>query len=388
MNSPSAEPVEMLLKTPLHAWHLERGARMGAFAGYDMPIRYPDGTIAEHNHTRSSASLFDVSHMGVAELSAASGNFADVAAAIELFVPCDVDLLNPGRQRYTQMLNDDGGIIDDLMISRWKHAPNNLMIVSNAGRKDVVFSHLSAHLPNSVSLTMHPDIALIALQGPEAEAALCRITDTPDLVYAMTFMDVARVVLAGVEVDVTRSGYTGEDGFELAIPASEVLVVANALCEQSTVKPAGLGARDTLRLEAGLCLYGADIDESTSPIEAGLKWSIQKRRRSNLGFPGSTRISQELVNGTVRQLVGLIPDGKAPIREHTVLYATASESDDRPVGVVTSGGFSPTLGKPIAVGYVDALFATPGSSIVAEVRGNRLPVTVSDIPFVTHTYKR
>jgi aminomethyltransferase len=383
----AAEPTDQpLLHTPLYDWHLTHGARMGGFAGYDMPIRYGEGTIAEHNHTRAAAGLFDVSHMGVAELHASSGQFADVAAAIELFVPCDVDLLNPGRQRYTQLLNEDGGIIDDLMISRSTRLPNVLTIVSNAGRKDEVFAYLSAYLPNSVKLVLRPEVALIALQGPQAEAALCRLTDDSDIIQAMRFMDVVTVKLCEVEVGVSRSGYTGEDGFELSINASDVVRIANALVEQSTVMPVGLGARDTLRLEAGLCLYGADIDVSTSPIEAGLGWSIQKRRRQSLGFHGANRISDEIQNGVARRLVGLVPNGRAPIREHALLFA--SDSSEVPIGMVTSGGFSPTLGKPIAVGYVAPEHATVGMTVVAEVRGNRLSIVVTDLPFVAHTYKR
>ncbi len=375
-----------LLQTPLHAWHLEHGARMGPFAGYDMPIRYADGTIAEHVHTRTMAGLFDVSHMGVATLSASSNQFADVAAALELFVPCDVDLLMPGRQRYTQLLTDSGGILDDLMISRSVNSPDTLTIVSNAGRKDDVFAFLQTHLPANTSLTLHPEVCLVALQGPRAESALCALVSNPEVIIGMRFMDVATVQLCGAEVGVSRSGYTGEDGFELSINAADVVRVVDALDAQPGVQPCGLGARDTLRLEAGLCLYGADIDETTSPIEAGLTWSIQKRRRQNLGFLGAERVGNELAAGTQRRLVGLVPDGKAPVREHTILFA--SHDSTEPIGIVTSGGYSPTLGRPISVGYLATELATVGTTIVAEVRGNRLPIVVTNMPFVAHTYKR
>jgi aminomethyltransferase len=387
MTSDSATTGE-LLHTPLHAWHLAHGARMGGFAGYDMPIRYEPGTIAEHHHTRTAAGLFDVSHMGVAELRSADGLFHTVAEALELFVPCDVDLLAPGRQRYTQMLNDDGGIIDDLMISRTTEDPSSLTIVSNAGRKAVVFEHLRQHLPTGVAATVRPEISLIAVQGPLAEAVLARIAgDNADTLRAMKFMDVATIALAGVMTGVSRSGYSGEDGFELAIDADNVLDLVTAIAAQPEVKPAGLGARDTLRLEAGLCLYGNDINEATTPIEAGLSWSIQKRRRVSLGFPGAPRISGELSSGAAQRLVGLSPLGKAPVREHTMLYADATS--DQIIGHVTSGGFSPTLGRPIACGYVDAtVLANDEGILYADVRGNRLPVAIAPMPFVPHTYKR
>jgi aminomethyltransferase len=383
-----SDEVAALLHTPLHAWHLAQGARMGAFAGYDMPIRYELGTIAEHHHTRTSASLFDVSHMGVAELHADDDTFHTVAEALELFVPCDVDLLPPGRQRYTQMLNAKGGIIDDLMISRTRDRPNMLTIVSNAGRKAIVFEHLRQHLPEGARLVQRPEVSLVALQGPLAETALLRVATTDgDTLTAMRFMDVSTVHLAGVQVAISRSGYSGEDGFEIATPADDVLQVVTALAAQPEVKPAGLGARDTLRLEAGLCLYGNDIDETTSPIEAGLAWSIQKRRRSDLGFPGATRIAAELSDGAAQRLVGLSPVGKAPVREHAPLYA--DPTSDRVIGHVTSGGFSPTLGRPIACGYVDPDVVDNDEGIIyAEVRGNRLAVAITSLPFVPHTYKR
>ena len=372
--------------TPLHQWHLEHGGRMGVFAGYDMPIRYAEGTIAEHTYTRAHAGLFDVSHMGVAELHPVHEGFAVVAAAIELFVPCDVDLLAPGRQRYTQLLNRSGGIIDDLMISRSIERPDVLTIVSNAGRKGEAFGHLRAHLPDSVSLLELPNVCLLAVQGPDSETVLARLADDPGTLSSMAFMDVRSLFVAGFEVQVSRSGYTGEDGFEIAVDAAHVVVLADNLVQFAEVKPAGLGARDTLRLEAGLCLYGSDIDETTSPVEAGLGWSIQKRRRTSLGFPGQIRIASELLDGPARRLVGLAPLGKAPVRDQSLLFRDAESND--PIGSVTSGGFSPTLGRPVAMGYVPVDLAAVGTMLFAEVRGSRHQVEVVAIPFVAHTYRR
>ncbi len=382
----TADQPEELMHTPLYEWHLRLGGRLGPFAGYDMPTRYTEGTLAEHNHTRQHAGLFDVGHMGVAELHATSEQFADVAAAIERFVPCDVDLLRPGRQRYTQMLNRSGGIIDDLMISRTRDRPNVLTIVSNAGRKAEVFAHLVQHLPPEVSLHVRPELCLLALQGPDSETVLTRIADDPGALSSMAFMDVGSAVLGGIQVGISRSGYTGEDGFEIAVDDTDVVALADALVAFPEVKPAGLGARDTLRLEAGLCLYGSDIDETTSPVEAGLAWSIQKRRRVELGFPGEQRIAAELESGPARRLVGLTPHGKAPVRDHALLFRDPESAEA--VGLVTSGGFSPTLRRPIAVGYVPAELAAAGTTLYAEVRGARLPVDVAEIPFLPHNYRR
>jgi aminomethyltransferase len=375
---------ELLRTTRLHQWHIANGARMGGFAGYDMPIRYEPGTIAEHIHTRTSSGLFDVSHMGVAEIRSASGLFADVAEAFERFVPCDVQSIAPGRQRYTQLLNDDGGIIDDLMIARPLDEPAMLSVVSNAGRKHVVFPHLQVAFPSSIALTERPDIALIALQGPASENVLCELTNDTSTLRHMKFMDVGSVTIGGVPIGITRSGYTGEDGFELAIHEQDLDNIISRLMENDSVRPAGLGARDTLRLEAGLCLYGSDIDETTSPIEAGLLWSIQKRRRTELGFPGAARIAREIENGPTRKLVALAPEGKSLVRDHAPLLTTNGEM----VGAVTSGGFGPTLGRPIAMGYVAAAQSSAGSSLIAEVRGKHIAVEVVTVPFVPHTYRR
>jgi aminomethyltransferase len=374
-----------LRHTALHAWHIENGGRMGAFAGYDMPIRYNAGTIAEHNHTRKAAGLFDVSHMGVAELQSENGDFADVAAAFERFVPCDVQSIAPGRQRYTQLLNDEGGIIDDLMISRPADRPELLSIVSNAGRKTVVFPHLATHLPMGVVVRERPDLALIALQGPRAVDVLSTLTVEKERLQAMKFMDVLTLTISGVSIDVSRSGYTGEDGFELAVEQGDLVQVASAIMQGGDVALAGLGARDTLRLEAGLCLYGSDIDETTSPIEAGLLWSIQKRRRSELGFAGAKRIAAEMESGISRKLVALAPQSKGLVRDHASLFDAEGTA---PIGTVTSGGFSPTLGKPVAMGYVPPQFSDVGRVLIADVRGNRIPVEVTTMPFVPHTYRR
>ncbi len=382
MTSPT-EP-ESLRTTRLHQWHIANGGRMGGFAGYDMPIRYEPGTIAEHVHTRTSAGLFDVSHMGVAEIRCLSGSFTDVAEEFERLVPCDVQSIAPGRQRYTQLLNDDGGIIDDLMIARPADEPDMLSIVSNAGRKHVVFPHLQTTFSSSIQLTARPEIALIALQGPASEKVLCGLTSDDATLRSMKFMDVASITISGVRIGITRSGYTGEDGFELAIHEDSLETIVGMLMGNDAVCPAGLGARDTLRLEAGLCLYGSDIDETTSPIEAGLLWSIQKRRRNELGFPGATRIAREIENGPTRKLVALAPEGKSLVRDHAPLLTT----DGDVVGIVTSGGFGPTLARPIAMGYVPIERSSIGSSLVAEVRGKHIPVEVVALPFVPHTYRR
>jgi aminomethyltransferase len=390
MSAPTAAgSTEVLGKTPLHAWHLRNGARMGGFAGYDMPIRYEAGTIAEHNHTRSHAGLFDVSHMGVAVLHADSGSFADVAAALELFVPCDVDALAAQRQRYTQLLNQQGGIIDDLMILRTgvdSDDPNTLTIVANAGRKTIVFSHLSDHLPDGVHLRVYENRGLLALQGPEAETVLCSVSPHAAVIDEMIFLDVRHVTIAECDVVLSRSGYSGEDGFEISCAPDDAENIANALLHHEAVQPAGLGARDTLRLEAGLCLYGNDIDESTSPIEAGLAWSIQRRRRAEGGFAGADRVQAELSSGAGRALVGLMPEGRAPVRDHTDLFADAACT--QPIGIVTSGGFGPTLGHPISMGYVDPAHAEPGAKVYAQVRANVVALDVINMPAVPTKFRR
>lgn len=378
--TPATEPT--LQRTPLHDLHVRLGARMVPFAGYEMPVQYRDGIIAEHNHTRSAAGLFDVSHMGQAFL--VGPDHATAARTLEALAPADIENLAPGRQRYTQVLAAEGGILDDLMITRSAEPEEDgtLMLVVNASRKAEDFAHLAAHLPQNVRLIPAPHRALLALQGPQAQAVLARLTDA-DL-EAMPFMSARMMRIAGVDCHVTRSGYTGEDGFEISVNAKRALPLAQALLAQSEVKPVGLGARDSLRLEAGLCLYGHDIDETTSPIEAGLAWSIQKRRREAGGFPGAERIKRELADGALRRRVGLMPEGRAPAREGARILAT----DGSEIGVVTSGGFGPTIGGPVAMGYVTPRFSEPGTPVLLAVRDKQLVARVVALPFVPHRYRR
>ncbi|XUY28096.1 glycine cleavage system aminomethyltransferase GcvT [Agrobacterium sp. rho-8.1] len=370
--------------TPLHSLHLSLGARMVPFAGYDMPVQYPAGVMKEHLHTRTSAGLFDVSHMGQVIVRAKSGKVEDAALALEKLVPVDILSLKEGRQRYGFFTDDNGGILDDLMIT---NRGDHLFIVVNAACKDADLAHMKAHLSDSCDITLLDDRALIALQGPRAEAVLAELWAG---VSAMKFMDVREVPLHDVLCIVSRSGYSGEDGFEISIPADKAEEVAKALLEHPDCEAIGLGARDSLRLEAGLCLYGNDIDTTTSPVEASLEWAIQKARRTGGdregGFPGADRILDELANGTTRRRVGLKPDGKAPVRGHAKLFADAEGKTE--IGKVTSGGFGPTVEGPVAMGYLPKEFATPGTAVFAEVRGKYLPVAVAALPFITPTYKR
>jgi aminomethyltransferase len=372
-----------LLSTPLHALHLSLGARMVPFAGYDMPVQYPAGVMKEHLHTRTKAGLFDVSHMGQVIVKAASGTFEDAALALEKLVPVDILGLKPGRQRYGFFTDENGGILDDLMLA---NRGDHLFVVVNAACKGADIAHMQAHL-DGCSVTPLEDRALIALQGPAAETVLASLN--PD-VAAMKFMDVRDVTLSGAACIVSRSGYSGEDGFEISVPSDKAEELARALLAHPDCEAIGLGARDSLRLEAGLCLYGNDIDTSTSPIEASLEWAIQKARRTGGeregGFPGAERILRELTNGTLRRRVGLKPEGKAPVRAHARLFADAEGTRD--IGEVTSGTFGPSVEGPVAMGYVPATHAAPGTQIFAEVRGKYLPVTVSALPFITPTYKR
>jgi aminomethyltransferase len=378
------QTTDELKRTPLHALHLRLGARMVAFAGYVMPVQYPSGIIKEHLHTRAAAGLFDVSHMGQIALRPRSGHLDDAARALETLVPGDVLGLAVGRQRYTLFTNTRGGVSDDLMVS---NRADHLMLVVNAAGKPADEAHLRQHLSDSCLVEPLVDRALIALQGPKAEAALAALV--PE-VRAMAFMDVRTVSLFGAACGVARSGYTGEDGFEISVPAD----TAEALCEEllryPVVAPAGLGARDSLRLEAGLCLYGADLDEATTPVEAALEWTIPDVRRATGGraggFPGAERILEQLATGAARRRVGLKPEGRAPVRRGTSLFR--AENDTIQVGVVTSGGFGPSLNAPIAMGYVPSKAAALGTRLFAEVRGKRLPVTVSKLPFMPAHYKR
>jgi len=368
-------------KTPLHALHVELGARMGPFAGYDMPIQYPFGILAEHLHTRSRAGLFDVSHMGQAEL--VGPDHATVAAALERLCPADFLGLAPGRQRYTQLLNAEGGIIDDLMVSRPPGADGKLNLVVNAARKAIDFELLDASLPSSVRLNRLDRLALVALQGPAAVGALERLAPTGG-VAAMAFMAARPIQLGRFTAFVSRSGYTGEDGFEISLPDEDAEAFARQLLADPDVAPIGLGARDSLRLEAGLCLYGHELDESIDPIEADLAWSIQKRRRIEGGFPGAARIQAALAGGPARRRIGIRPDGRAPARDGAEIL----DASGAPIGVVTSGGFGPSVGAPIAMGYVAGAFAAPGTALSLVVRGKPLAAKVSSLPFHPHAYHR
>ena len=370
-----------ILKTPLHALHFALGARMGPFAGYDMPIQYPQGILAEHLHTRRSAGLFDVSHMGQAELVARDHQTA--ARALECLCPLDALGLPPGRQRYTQLLNDDGGTIDDLMVSRMPDADGRLDLVFNASRKAIDAAHIRARLPHGVELVEHPEAALIALQGPKAVDVLMRLAPETDL-RAMPFMTTTMTRISGLKTRVSRSGYTGEDGFEISLPAAGAAeIFAGRLLEEPEVAPIGLGARDSLRLEAGLCLYGHELDETIDPIEAGLAWSIPKRRRLEGGFLGSARVQAALAAGASRKRVGVKLDGRAPAREGAEVIAAG-----RSVGRVTSGGYGPSVKGAIAMAFVEAAQASLGTEVEIIVRGRPLPGRVTSLPFHPHTYRR
>ena len=371
-NSLPDDPTPKALKTtPLDAWHRARGARMVEFAGYAMPVQY-QGVLAEHLHCRAKAALFDVSHMGQATLTGATA-----AAALERLVPGDMLGLKPGRQRYTLLTNEAGGIKDDLMVANLGR--ERLFLVVNASRKDDDFTHIAANLPAGVQLQPHEDRALLALQGPAAATVMGRVGQEA---AGQPFMGVLAVSLAGIPCLVSRSGYTGEDGFEISVPADRAEALADRLVAEPEVAPAGLGARDSLRLEAGLCLYGNDIDELTTPIEAGLVWVIGKRRRATWDFPGAAAIRDQLENGAVRHRVGIRPDGRAPARAQTDIVA----GDGTAAGIITSGGFSPTLNAPIAMGYVRRDLAADGTALHLIVRGKNLPARVVPMPFVPHRY--
>jgi aminomethyltransferase len=359
---------------PLDGWHRARGARMVPFAGYAMPIQY-DGIMAEHAWTREHAGLFDVSHMGQLHL---SGDGLD--EALEAILPGDVKGLALGRMRYSLLLTDEGGIIDDLMLSRW---PNGIYMVVNGAVKAGDIAHMRAKLPAAIGLDHMTDRALLALQGPEAFAALQRVTTGEYDLGVLVFMMGGRFRIDGVDAWISRSGYTGEDGFEISIPAGEAEHIADLLCAQPEVKPIGLGARDSLRLEAGLPLYGHDLGTDTDPVSAGLTFAISKRRREEGGFPGADRILKRLAEGAPTRWVGFTVEGRLPAREGAEIF-----SGETRVGTITSGGFAPTVGAPIAMGYVDAAHAAPGTTLEIEVRGKRLAATVTPMPFVPHRYVR
>jgi aminomethyltransferase len=358
---------------------------MVPFAGYEMPVQYATGVLREHQHTRAAAGLFDVSHMGQIALRAASGRVADAAKALERLVPQDIVAVAPGRQRYAQFTNESGGILDDLMVANFGEY---LFLVVNAACKETDEAHLRAHLfSDACEIRPLPDRALLALQGPKAEQVLAKFCAQAS---GMRFMDAGPREVAGFECFVSRSGYTGEDGFEISVPAEHAEALAKRLLADGEVLPIGLGARDSLRLEAGLCLYGHDIDETTTPVEAALEWSVQKSRRHGGvragGFLGADKILAQLQNGAPRRRVGLRPEGRAPVREGAALFADTTSTE--PIGKVTSGGFGPSVNAPVAMGYLPTSLSAVGSQVFAEVRGQRLPLKVSATPFVQNTYRR
>lgn len=369
-----------LLKTPLHGLHTELGARMVSFAGYSMPVQYPAGLMAEHLHTRSAAGLFDVSHMGQLTLSG-----ADAAAAFESLMPVDVIGLPAGKQRYGLLTNNDGGIIDDLM---FLNRGSDLHVVVNGACKDGDIAHIQQHIGQRCTVTPRPDLALLALQGPLAAAALERLVPG---VQPLVFMTGGVFTWDGVPLTITRSGYTGEDGFEISVPATQAEALARALLAQPEVKPVGLGARNSLRLEAGLCLYGNDIDITTTPVEASLNWAIQKVRRAGGaragGFPGDSKIIAQLQDFTgapARKRVGLRALDRIPVREHTELQ----DGTGQPVGEVTSGLLGPSVNQPVAMAYVRAEFSALGTVLQAIVRGKPVAMAVVAMPFAPHRYHR
>jgi aminomethyltransferase len=375
--SDAPTPKSDLLHTPLHALHIELGARMVGFAGYDMPVTYPAGLIAEHKHCRSEAALFDVSHMGQVRLLG-----ADADRALESLVPVDVVGLGTDRQRYGFFTDATGGILDDLMITR---RSGDLMLIVNAGRKADDIVHLTTNIGHRCTVQPLPDAALLALQGPRAVDALARLAPG---VAALSFMGGGAFTLAGAECYLTRSGYTGEDGFEISVPAAQAETLARALLAQPEVKPAGLGARDTLRLEAGLCLYGHDIDTRVTPVHAGLTWAIQKVRRAGGeragGYPGASVIDAQISGGVPHKRVGLVGLERVPVREGAQL----NDNQGRRIGLVTSGTLGPTVGMPIAMAYLAANHALPHHEVYAEVRGQKLPMRVTAMPFTPHHYHR
>lgn len=367
-----------LLKTPLHALHVEVGAKMVPFAGYDMPVQYPLGVKKEHLHTRDAAGLFDVSHMGQIRLIGDG-----VAAFLETLVPVDIVDLGAGKQRYAFFTNEQGGIMDDLMVA---NLGDHLFVVVNAACKEQDIGHLQAHLPSGIELEIIDDRALLAIQGPKAAEVLARFA--PE-VADMLFMDVRKVELLGVECIVSRSGYTGEDGYEISVPADKAEELARRLTGEVEVEWIGLGARDSLRLECGLCLYGHDLDTTTTPVEASLLWGIQKVRRADGeragGFPGADIILKQIETKDVaRKRIGLVGQTKAPVREGAELY----DAEGNKIGVVTSGTAGPNAGKPVSMGYVRADLAAIGTELFAEVRGKMLPMTVEKMPFVPQRYYR
>ena len=365
-------------RTSLYDEHVRLGARLVPFAGYEMPVQYPTGILTEHGWTRQHAGLFDVSHMGQCFI---SGPDAETTAqALERIVPADILGLVPHQQRYSQLLSEQGGTLDDLMITRTE-TDGTFYAVVNASRKDHDFAHLTRHLAPGIALDRRDDLALVALQGPKAEAVLAKSVPALRDLKFMHYLDAS---ISGVGVHISRSGYTGEDGFEISLPARHAAKLWNNLLTDPAVKPIGLGARDSLRLEGGLCLYGHELDETISPVEAGLMWSIPKRRRAEGGFIGAARVQRELAEGVTRKRVGIRPEGRAPARDGSII----TNAEGRQIGIITSGGFGPTVGGPIAMGYVETQSSVPGTSVQLIVRGQPLPASIVKLPFVPNRFKR
>ncbi len=363
-----------LAVTPLHGFHLAHGGRMVPFAGYDMPVRYEAGPVAEHQQCRTAAALFDVSHMGIVEISG-----PDAAAELERLVPAAVTTLAPGRMKYSFLLNTDGGVLDDLMITGGTEV---ITMVVNAGNKHDDLVHLRVNLPDAITITYREDLALLALQGPAAVTALARLDPS---VATLEFMQAGTATLAGIPVSLTRSGYTGEDGFEITVAGERAVALAEALLAEPEIELAGLAARDSLRLEAGLCLHGHDLDPTITPVEAGLTWAIPPKRRREGGYLGAEVVTRQLAEGPARRRVGLRPNGRKPVRDGAALRAPGT---DPSIGLVTSGGYGPTLSAPIAMGYVATGAHEPGTVLDADVRGQVVPCTVVDLPFAPHRYHR
>ncbi len=367
---PSTAPLKTV---PLDSFHRHHGAKMVPFAGYVMPVQYKAGIMTEHTQTRTKAGLFDVSHMGQAWL-----HGKDAAKALERLVPGDIQGLANGQCRYTMLTNEAGGIIDDLIVTKWE---DKLFLVVNAARKDVDLPLIADGTKGDATLEIIDDRALLALQGPMAAHVMHNYAPPA---FHLSFMMAANLHINDIPCHVTRSGYTGEDGYEISMPINDAMEIAEVMESEPDVLPVGLGARDTLRLEAGLCLYGHDIDEKTSPIEAGLRWTISKRRREEANFPGAARMLAEIANGPSKKRVGILPEGKAPARDGTAIHAQGGDA----VGIITSGGFGPSLGGPIAMGYVPADMAEPGTKLELAVRKNMVPATVVKMPFHPHNYHR
>ena len=373
LSDPSSPDPRAPRRTPLHDLHVEQGGRMVDFAGWSLPVQYPAGIMAEHRHCRSAAALFDVSHMGQVVV-----HGAGAAEAFERLVPGDVAGLAGGRLRYTVFTNDQGGVLDDLIVGR---IAGGLFVVVNAGCRAADIAHMRAGLEPAHRVEELAERALIALQGPQAAAVMARLAPPA---ADLAFMQSAEMPVAGFDCRVSRAGYTGEDGFEISLASAQAEPLARRLLEQDEVALAGLGARDSLRLEAGLCLYGHELDPATSPIEARLAWTISKRRRSAADFPGAAAICAQLEHGPARKLVGILPEGRAPAREGTAIESAAGT----PIGSITSGGFGPSVGGPVALGYVASDHAAPGTTLQLAIRGRPHPARVASLPFVPHRYQR